>query len=224
MAAALLAGLGLILVLTVPRAPRESARVKAGAPAPAPAPAAEPAPAPTAEAAPARPLPNTPAQVDEEPGDQPPDAFEVALRWSLVDLDAVRDAMPDNLYWQMSMPTTDEELIRWREEERAAWNREYGKVLSGNATEDEIEAYYAHRERVSLDAIEFASHLLDHYRNTLPERDVGLLDLVVKLHRARLQELPRRQAEAFDRKRRQDLLRERWLADEAAFEEALRTE
>jgi hypothetical protein len=82
--------------------------------------------------------------MDAEPGEQPPDAYEVALRWSAVDLDAVRDAMPGNLYWRMSAPTSDEELICWREEERARWNQEYGKVLSGNATEEEIEGYYAH--------------------------------------------------------------------------------
>jgi hypothetical protein len=141
-----------------------------------------------------------------------------------VDLDAVRDAMPDNLYWRMSAPTTDEALIRWREEERARWNLEYGKVLSGNGTQEQIETYYAHRERVSLDAIEFAGHLLDHYRDTLPERDVGLLELAIKLHHARLQEIPRRLVEARERKELQDALREAWLADEEAFEQGLRSE
>jgi hypothetical protein len=178
----------------------------------------------TPAAPPARAVPGAPAELETQPGDGPPDPYEVALRWSAVDLGAVRDALPDNLYWQMSAPSDDEDLLQWREEERASWNREYGKVLSGNATEEEIDDYYAHRERVSLDAIEFASYLLDHYRDTLPERDVGLLELAVKLHHARLQELPRRQAEALERKQRQDILRELWRADEKAFEEALPSE
>jgi len=216
----LLGGLAFALFLAILRAAREPERPAPPAPAAAAQPAASPAPA----APPGRSTPDAPVAVAAEPDEGPPDAYEVAVRWSAVDLDAVRDALPDNLYWQMSAPTTDEELIRWREEERARWNREYGKVLSGNATEEEIEAYYAHREQVSLDAIEFASYLLDRYRDTLPERDVGLLELGVKLHHARLQELPRRQAEAFERKQRQDVVRELWRADEEAFEKALRPE
>jgi hypothetical protein len=224
----LVVALGLAFFLLALRPPREPAPSEAGSPPPAPAPASrsastrDVAPARATEVPPARPQRDAPARGDEASGSQPPDDFEIALRWSLVDLDAVRDAMPDNLYWQMSAPTSDEELIRWREEERARWNREYGKVLSGNATEGEIEAYYAHRERVSLDAIEFASHLLSHYGDALPERDVGLLELAMRLHQARLRELPRREAEALDRKQRQDVLRELWRADEEAFEEALR--
>jgi hypothetical protein len=146
--------------------------------------------------------------------------FESALRWSAVDLDAVRDALPDNLYWKMSAPTTDPAEVARREEERDRWNREYGKVLSGTATEEEIDAYFALRRTISEDAIAFSDHLLDHYGDVLPERDVGLLELARRLHRARLEEMPRRMADARDRKREQDRLREAWLADEAAFESA----
>lgn len=146
--------------------------------------------------------------------------FESALRWSAVDLDAVRDALPDNLYWEMSAPTTDPAEIARREEERDRWNREYGKVLSGTATEEEIDAYFALRRTISEDAIAFSDHLLDQYGDVLPERDVGLLELARRLHRARLEEMPRRMADARERKREQDRLREAWLADEAAFESA----
>jgi hypothetical protein len=146
--------------------------------------------------------------------------FESALRWSAVDLDAVRDALPDNLYWEMSAPTSDPAEMARREEERARWNREYGKVLSGTATDQEIDAYFALRRTISEDAIAFSDHLLDHYGDVLPERDVGLLELARRLHRARLEEMPRRMADARERKREQDRLREAWLADEAAFESA----
>lgn len=144
--------------------------------------------------------------------------FDIAMRWARVDLDAVRAAMPDNLYWELSAPTSDPVILEERADERARWNEEYGKVLSGNATEAEIEAYYAQRHRLSADYVEFGSHLLERYGDVLPARDVGLLELSVKMHHARLQQMPRRLTEAIDRKHRQDRLREEWLEDEAAFE------
>jgi hypothetical protein len=49
---------------------------------------------------------------------------------------------------------------------------------------------------------------------------VGLLELSLKMHHARLQQMPRRVTEALERKQRQDGLREAWLADEKAFEQA----
>jgi hypothetical protein len=148
----------------------------------------------------------------------PGDADDLASRWANVDLDAVRAAMPDNLYWKMSAPTSDAVVLEAREAERARWNVEFGKVLSGTGTEEEIQAYYAQRQRLSSDYIEFALYLLEHYLDVLPERDLGLLDLAVRLHQARLEEIPRRLAEALERKQRQDRLREAWLEDQAAFE------
>lgn len=137
--------------------------------------------------------------------------------WSNVDMDAVRAALPDNLYWQMSTPTTDEALIEERARERARWNVEYGKVLSGTGSEDEIRAYYDHKSRLSADYIELVTHLLDTYGSELPDRDVSLLQLARRLHLARLEEVPRKLEEAFERKRTQDAARAAWLADEAAF-------
>lgn len=147
--------------------------------------------------------------------------YEIALRWDSVDLDAVRRAMPENTYWKMGVPSDDPEVRKARAEERARWNEMFGKVLSGTATEAEIDAYYAERYRLSSDYIEFASHLLKEYGEVLPERDVGLLELAVKMHHARLQQMPRRVAEAHARKQKQDRLREAWLADEEAFRQSI---
>jgi hypothetical protein len=66
-------------------------------------------------------------------------------------MSAVRAALPDNIYWTMSAPTDEPAVLQAREEERARWNVEYGKVLSNTATADEVEAYYAHRKRLSSD-------------------------------------------------------------------------
>lgn len=137
--------------------------------------------------------------------------------WEEVDLEVVRAAMPDNLYWKLSSPTQDAKIAAERAAQRVQWNVEYGKVLSGTATEEEIRAYYDHRARLSGDYIEFATYVLDHYQETLPERDVGLLMLARRLHQARLEEIPRRIEEAFQRKREQDAAREAWRKDQEKF-------
>jgi hypothetical protein len=134
-----------------------------------------------------------------------------------VDLDEVRKALPDNSYWQLGAPTADEQLKEWRDGERDRWNVEYGKVLSGTATEEEIRAYYDYRAKVSGDYVEFASYLLDNYKDIISEQDQTLLHLAIRLHRARLEAIPRKVQEAIDRKHQQDEARAKWLADEAAF-------
>jgi hypothetical protein len=164
-----------------------------------------PAPPPVAAAPPAAPTPEADAS-----------GFDPRT-WDAVDLNAVRDALPENLYWELGLPTDDLRVQRDREDQAARWNVEYGKVLSGTGTEDEIRAYWAHRQRVSSDYAELATYVLGHYEKSLPERDVALLELARKLHLARLEEIPRRLEEGFARKRAQDEAREAWLADEAAF-------
>jgi hypothetical protein len=142
---------------------------------------------------------------------------EMAQAWSAVDLEEVRKAMPDNLYFKQSAPTKDPQVEAERDQERVRWNVEYGKVLSGTATDEEIQAYFDHRARLSSDYIEFTTHLLDHYGEQLPERDVALLELARRLHAARLEEIPRKVEEAFERKRQQDAARAAWLKDQVEF-------
>jgi hypothetical protein len=132
-------------------------------------------------------------------------------------MDEIRRAMPENTFWKMSAPTQDERVIREREEERARWNVEYGKVLSGNASEAEILAYYAHRQRLSADYVEFTSYVLDQHGDDLSEQDVELLELARRLHLARLAEYPKQTQQAFERKAEQDAAREAWRRDEAEF-------
>lgn len=219
---ALLASLACVVALAALRwtATREHA-----APATAPGAVSAPAPALAAPSGAARaPTPRAPSadSPSRDPGaasapDAGDDDLERALRWASVDLDAVRREIPDNLYWEMGAPTQDPERLEARARERARWNEAWGRVQSGNASEAEIHDYFAHRERLSNDYLAFASLLLDRYREVLPERDVGLLELSVRMHHKRLQELPRRLAEALERKQRQDALREAWLRDEARF-------
>jgi hypothetical protein len=117
----------------------------------------------------------------------------------------------------MSAPTTDEQEIERRARERDRWNEAYGKVLSGTGTDEEIRAFYDERARLSGDYVEFATYLIDHYGEVLPERDVSLLTLARRLHLARLEEIPRRLEEALQRRDEQDEARRRWQEDERAF-------
>jgi hypothetical protein len=188
--------------------------------APAPPAPVTAAPAPPEEI-PAPPVPDGPAAGAPAPSE--PDAGAdladlAAAAWAGVDLEEVRARLPDNLYWQTAAPTTDERVLREREEEKARWNDVYGKVLSGTGTEEEIESFYERRQRLSSDSIQFVDYLLEHYGAALPEQGQELLHVARRLHLARLQEIPRRLQEAMDRKRAQDAAREAWLADQAEFE------
>ena len=160
------------------------------------------------------PKPTVAVAVGAEPT---PDLPEGSEGWMAVNLDDVRKALPDNRYWKYSAPTKDPDLLKWRDEERARWNVQYGKVLSGNATEKEIRDYYDHRAQVAGDDVEFATYMIDHYGDKLPERDVNMLNLAVKLNSARLEEIPRKIEEALARKHKQDEARAAWQADQQAF-------
>jgi len=159
--------------------------------------------------------------VDETDADDPlaPRHHGRGTAWANVDLDAVRAAMPNNMFWQTSSPTTDPEVQRARQEERDRWNVEYGKVLSNTATKEEVDAYYAHRQQMSTDYIQFAAYILQNYGKKLGMRDEGLLKLAIKLHLARLEEIPRQLAEAHQRREAHEAARRAWLDEQKAFEQ-----
>jgi len=150
---------------------------------------------------------------DDDPADfdNPPEA------WATVDLDAIRAALPDNLYWKMAVPTKDPEVLRQREEERARWNVEYGKVLSNTATDEEIDAYYAGRQRLSEDYLQFIVYLMTNYGYQIPRRDVAAMKLAAEMHHERLEEIPRKIAEAHERHKAHDAARRAWLEEQRAF-------
>ncbi|MEW6272423.1 MAG: hypothetical protein AB1689_24335 [Thermodesulfobacteriota bacterium] len=137
--------------------------------------------------------------------------------WAGVDLERIREALPDNLYWKLSAPTKDPEVLRERQRERERWNVEYGKILSNTATEEEILAYYRERDRLYSDYIEFATYLFEHHGRDLSTRDLGLLKVAVELNLARLEEIPRQIAEANERRVAHEKAREAWLRDQSAF-------
>lgn len=127
-----------------------------------------------------------------------------------VDLAKLRERLPDNLYWELGVPTKDPGVLQKRKEEELRWNELFGKVQSNTATEQEIRQYYEHRRKVSEDFIEFASLVLQEYGPQLPEQERGLYELSIRMHRTRLEEIPRQTEEALARKRDQDQRRENW--------------
>jgi hypothetical protein len=154
-------------------------------------------------------------------GGAPPEAgetpFDEANGWANVDLEEVRRAMPDNLYWRLSSPTKDETVLRERDEERARWNEAYGKVLSNTASEQEIVDYYAHRDRLASDYVQFATYVLEHYGEQLSIRDLGLMKVAVELNLATLEQIPRQIEEAQQRRIAHEEAREAWRRDQADF-------
>ena len=207
---------------TAPPVQLDSSRVAAPAAKPQQAAATSSSSFSRQAAPPASPAGADPAATpsDMTPAELSPEQMDaMGAAWSQVDMEEVRKAMPDNLYWKLSSPTKDPQVIEEREEERKRWNVEYGKVLSGTGTEEEIRAYYDLRAKISGDYIEFSTYLIDHYEGILSERDIGLLKFAVRLHRARLEEIPRKIEEAFERKRKQDAARAAWLADQQIFGE-----
>ena len=173
--------------------------------------AREPEAAPPAEAAaPPSSAPDAPAA-----GDAP---SELPLGLGAVDLAAVRAALPDNLYWQTAAPTQDPQLLEEREREKAFRNEQYGKILSGTGTEEEILDYYDHRMRVSTDYVAFTDYLLEHYGSDLTDQDLTLLHVARRLQLARLEEIPRKIEEARERMAVQTETRNKWLEEERAFQ------
>jgi hypothetical protein len=186
------------------------------APAP-PAPSARPEAQAPPDAAPARP---------EAPpaGATPESAPEAPLGIGSVDLEEVRAALPENLYWQTAAPTDDPALLEEREREKAYRNEQYGKILSGTGSDAEILDYYDYRMRASTDYVQFADYVLEHYGSDLSDQDQTLLHVAKRLHLARLEEIPRRIQEARERKAQQDEARRAWLEDEREFRGGAGTE
>ncbi|NVJ00176.1 hypothetical protein HV824_18885 [Myxococcus sp. AM009] len=127
-----------------------------------------------------------------------------------VDLQVIRAKLPDNLYWRMGAPTQDPAELERREGESRRWNELYGKVLSADATVEQIREYYGHRRQVSEDFITFSTEVLTRFGDVLPERDRGLYELSINMHRTRLAELPGQEQDALDRREAQERRREAW--------------
>ncbi len=161
---------------------------------------------------------------DEEPSEDlaykadplEPNVDEADL-WERIDFDEIRRALPDSTYWKMAFPTKDPKVLEERERIRAEWNVQFGKVQSNTASEAEIDAYYSDQQRLSTDYLEFLVHLAEHYGNDVPRSAVGALKLAGEMHLARLEEIPRKIAEAKERHAAHEQARQAWLEEQKQF-------
>jgi hypothetical protein len=142
---------------------------------------------------------------------------DTAEAWAQVDFDEIRQALPESMYWKMAFPTKDPELIAERERIRAAWNAQFGKIQANIATDEEIDAYYAEQAKLSNDYLEFLVYLADHYGNVVPRAEIGALKLAGEMHLAKLEELPRRIAEAKERHAAHEAARQAWREEQQRF-------
>jgi hypothetical protein len=139
---------------------------------------------------------------------QDPVPYVEGLVFGDIDLREARELMPDNLYWKLGAPTRDPEVLAEREAEQERRNTEYGRVLSGDATEDEVRAYYDYRRRLATDYVEFAEFMQRRFKNAGPEQFQGMLDLALKLNAERLAQIPADEQDALERARERAIIRE----------------
>lgn len=125
-------------------------------------------------------------------------------------LDALRAMLPENLYWEFGVPTDDPEVVAERKRFATKIEKVFGLIQSNTATEEEIDWYFDHKERLSRDYLEFAHTVLERYEDELPPREVGLYELSRSMHAHRLREYPKSRRDAKRRKRLQDQKREAW--------------
>lgn len=149
---------------------------------------------------------------------QPAPAPDELVPGSGIDLEAARAALPDNLYWELAAPTQDQRLLAERERERARWDETFGRLQAGDATREEIDAYFDRRQRLSSDYVRVVDYLLEKYQSELPEEHLALLHTARRLHLARLQEIPRRLQEAYDRGKAQEEARAAWREQQQELE------
>jgi hypothetical protein len=136
-----------------------------------------------------------------------------------IDLREARAAMPDNLYWQFGAPTRDEEVLAARDEEKKLRNEQYGRVLAGDADEEEVRQYYDYRRRMSEDYYEFAEFMHRRHADNPDDRFVGMLELAMKMHLAKLAEIPREEERALEHARKAELARQDWERQKEEFGE-----
>lgn len=150
------------------------------------------------------------------PQDDPVPYIE-GLVYGDVDLREARELMPDNLYWKYGAPTKDEAVLAEREAEKKRRNEEYGRVLSGDAGEDDVKAYFDYRRRLAADYVEFAEFMQRKLRDSANEELRGLMDLALKMNAEKLRQLPAELDDALARSRERAQIREDWRRQQQEF-------
>lgn len=155
----------------------------------------------------------------------PQDAYDAkAEAWAKVDFDAIKAAMPNNRFWEMAMPTDDENVLASRQEKRNLLKIMETKIAARHASEGEILAYYDQQQALSEDYVEAITVLLNKYGDVLPEEDYSGQTLARTMHLARLQELPLKVTRALEERQQFVSQRAEWLENRAEYEARLQAE
>ena len=93
-------------------------------------------------------------------------------------------------------------------------------MLAGDANEEEVNAYYDYRERLSTDYLEFAEWMSNRYGDKISDEFRGMLELSIKLHKARLAQIPQDREEALARSREREKIREDWRREQEEFNQS----
>jgi len=117
-----------------------------------------------------------------------------------VKLDALRAKFPNNRYWSDGAPTSDPMLAHMRAAKAERDNAALGKIQANEATPEEIRAYYDDRRALSRDYLQISQAVLDEQGDKLPERDRGMFQLSVNMHRDRLKQIDRDESDALARR------------------------
>ena len=155
----------------------------------------------------------------------PQDAYDAkAEAWAKVDFEAIKTAMPDNQFWEMAMPTGDENVLATRQEKRNLLKIIEAEIAARHATEGEIRAYYDQQQMLSEDYVEAITVLLNKYGDVLPEEDYSGQTLARMMHLAKLQELPSKVTRALEERQKFVSQRTEWLENRAEYEARLHAE
>jgi hypothetical protein len=167
--------------------------------------------------------PPPPSRRQERGASEPAPAEEVpyieGLVYGDIDLREAKTLMPDNIYWQQGAPTKDPDELARREAEKKKRNEEYGRVLAGDASEDEVRSYYDYKKKVSEDYLEFSEFMARRYRSSDHKEMVGLLDMATKMHAEKLSQLPAELEDALARAKEREKVREDWRRQQEEFGE-----
>lgn len=117
-----------------------------------------------------------------------------------MNLEALRARLPDNRYWALGAPTSDPIAAKMRAARAEQDNLAFGRIQSNEATPEEIRAYYTERRAISRDYLQIAELVLAEQGDALPERDRGMFELSANLHRERLKQIDRDEADALARR------------------------
>jgi len=118
--------------------------------------------------------------------------------WPEVDWDDVRARTPGSLVWTETWPADTDAERKRRVDAAVARNERWGRIQAGVATEEEIEAYFEAKRRLLSDNLEFVGILLEDYRDQIPERDEGLLEMSFAMTGKRLRQLPTERERAYE--------------------------